>query len=108
MDTKIYYSKIREIEQSLTEPSVVLVSQETPDGGRAGVRTEAPRRLAAKMIVDGSARLATAEEIREFETHKAQAKRQADQRQAASRMQFTVVSPNELKKPVRAVEIKGE
>jgi hypothetical protein len=98
MDLQIYYRKIRETEESLQGSSVVLVSLETPDGGRAGVRTEAPRRIAAKMIVEGCARMATADESREFQEQKAEAKRQADQVAAASRMQFTVISPNELRK----------
>jgi len=98
MDLQIYYKKIREIEQSLGEPSVVLVSRATPDGGREGVRTEAPRPIAAKMIVDGCARLATAEEAREFQEQNAEARRKAEQVAAASRMQFTVISPNELRK----------
>jgi hypothetical protein len=50
------------------------------------------------MIVEGGARLATAEEAREFQEKKAEAKRQADQLAAASRMQFTVISPTELRK----------
>ena len=98
MDLQLYYRKIRETEESLKDPSVLLVSLETPDGGRAGVRTEAPRRIAAKMIVDGGARLATAQEGREFQEEKAEAKRQADQLAAASRMQLTVISPGELRK----------
>ena len=98
MDLQIYYKKIRETEDGLKDPSVVVVSLETPDGGREGVRTEVPRRIAAKMIVEGAARLATAEEAREFQEQKAEAKRQVDQLAAASRMQFTVISPNELRK----------
>jgi hypothetical protein len=50
------------------------------------------------MIVEGAARVATAEEAREFQDQKVEAKRQADQIAAASRMQFTVISPNELRK----------
>jgi len=98
MDLQIYYKKIRELEESLKDPSVVVVSLETPDGGRAGVRTEVPRRIAAKMLVEGAVRLATAEEAHEFEEQKAEAKRQADQAAAASRLQFTVISPSELRK----------
>ncbi len=104
MDLQIYYKKIRETEDSLKDPSVLLVSLETPDGGRAGVRTEVPRRVGAKMIVEGCARLASAEEAREFQEQKAEAKRQADQVAAASRMQFTVISPNELRKLKGAVQ----
>jgi hypothetical protein len=48
MDLQIYYRKIRAMEDSLKDPSVVLVSLETPDGGREGVRTEVPRRIGAR------------------------------------------------------------
>jgi len=98
MDLQIYYKKIREAEDSLKDPAVLLVSLETPDGGKAGVRTETPRRIAAKMIVEGAARLATPQEAREFQEEKAESKRQADQLAAASRMQFMVISPGELRK----------
>jgi len=98
MDLQIYYKKIRETQESLPDAPVVLISLETPDGGRAGVRTEVPPRIAAKMIVEGCARVASAEETRQFQEQKAEAKRQADQISAASRMQVTVISPNELRK----------
>lgn len=98
MDLQVYFKKIRAMEESLREPSAVVVSMETQDGGRAGVRTEVPRRVAARMIVEGTARLATAEEAREFQDQKVEAKRQADQLAAASRMQFTVISPTDLRK----------
>ena len=98
MDLQIYFKKIRAMEESLKDPSAVLVSLETQDGGREGVRTEVPRRIAARMMVEGAARLATADEARGFQEQKVEAKRQADQLAAASRMQFTVISPNELRK----------
>jgi len=98
MDLQLYYKKIRETEHILKEPFVLLVSADTPDGGRAGVLTEVPRRVAAKMIIEGWARAASTEEAREFTEEKAEAKRQADQLVAASRMQFAVVSPSELRK----------
>lgn len=108
MDLQIYYKKIRETEDTLKDPSVVLVSLDTPDGGRAGVRTEAPRRVAAKMIVEGSARLATAQEAREFLEEKVEAKRQVDQLTAASRVQLTVISPSELRKLKGAGQVGKE
>src|SRR5579862_5688940 len=98
MDLQIYYKKIREAEESIKNPSVVVVSLATPDGGKDGVRTEVPRRIAAKMLVESAARLATTDEAREVQEEKAEAKRQVDQLAAASRMQFTVISPNELRK----------
>ena len=97
MDLQIYYKKIREIEHSLSDPAVVVVSLATPDGGRAGVRTEVSRLTAAKMMVEGGVRLATAEEAQTFHEEQSDLKRRADQLAAAARMQFTVISPNELR-----------
>ncbi|HUD99068.1 MAG TPA: hypothetical protein VMR62_05800 [Bryobacteraceae bacterium] len=107
MDLQVYYKKIRALEDSLTDQSIVVVSLETPDGGRPGVRTEVPRRTAAKMIVEGSARLATPEEMRDFQEQKVEAKRLADQLTAASRMQFAVISPSELRK-LKAGALSGK
>ena len=36
----------------------LVVSVETSDGGKGGTKTEVPRRLAAKLLVEGQARLA--------------------------------------------------
>ena len=97
MDLRVYYQKMRQIEASLGEAHVVVVSQETPDGGRAGVRTEAPRLVAAKLIVEGRARLATAEEASGYHEQAAEAKRAADQAATAGRMQITVISEADLR-----------
>jgi hypothetical protein len=97
MDMKVYYQKIREIEETIAAEGAVLVSHATPDGGKAGVRSEAPRYTAAKMLVDGVARLATEHEAREFREQMAEAKRVADQAAAASRLQVTVVSESDLR-----------
>ena len=97
MDLKVFYQKLRQTEASLSEPHLVIVSQETPDGGRAGVRTEVPREVAARMIVEGRARAATPEETAEFREQTAEAKRTADHIAATNRMQITVVSEAELR-----------
>ncbi|HJZ98192.1 MAG TPA: hypothetical protein VKE70_16895 [Candidatus Solibacter sp.] len=96
MDLKVYYQKIRDLEQDL-KAATVVVSLETPDGGAAGVRTEVPARTAAKMILDGRARPASTEEDREFQEQKAEAKRIADHIEASKRMQVTVVSESDLR-----------
>jgi hypothetical protein len=96
MDLKAYYQKIRELEQSFKTSSPVVVSQETPDGGTAGVKTEVPAHIAAKMIVDGRAVLATEKEAKEFLDRKTEAKKTADQLHAAARMQVNVVSDSDL------------
>ena len=61
MDLRAYYKRLREIEASLPEESVLLASVETP-----GVMTEANRSTAAKAIARGKARQATAEEASAF------------------------------------------
>jgi hypothetical protein len=62
MDLRAYYQKIRRIEAGIPEEAVVMVSRETPDGGRAGVLTEVPRAVAARLIADEKADLATTDE----------------------------------------------
>jgi hypothetical protein len=97
MDLKVYYQKIRELERSFKDSYPVVVSHETPEGGVAGVKTEVPVHIAAKMIVEGQARLSSESEATDFLDQKAEAKRIADQIQASKRMQVTVVSESDLR-----------
>ena len=62
MDLRGYYQKIREVESKIADAFAVIMSLETPDGGKAGTQTEVTRSLAAKMIVNGLAKLAEAED----------------------------------------------
>ncbi len=98
MDLKLYYQKIRDIEARISEDFPIVVSRETADGGREGIKTEVPRRLAAKMITEGVARLATSDEARSFLEALVEAKRLAEQVAAAGRVQLTVLSSTELDK----------
>lgn len=59
MDVRVYYQKVRDVEAKIPGAFAEVVSVATPDGGKAGTITEVPRRVAAKMVVDGSATLAT-------------------------------------------------
>jgi hypothetical protein len=58
MDLRLYYQKIRKIEADITEPVVVIISRETADGGKAGIKTDVLRAVAARMIAEGRAELA--------------------------------------------------
>ncbi|MEO8596690.1 MAG: hypothetical protein ABI759_25450 [Candidatus Solibacter sp.] len=98
MDLQVYYQKIREVESKMTEEFPLMVSVETNDGGKAGTKTEVPRRLAAKLLIDGQARLATKEEAKAHRDNSAEAKRAAERTAAAARMQLTVLSTTELDK----------
>jgi hypothetical protein len=96
MDLKIYYSKIREAEKKIPEAFAVVTSRETADGGKPGVYTEVPRRLAAKMIVEGLADLAEPEDAAGFRARQAEAKRVADEQALAAKVELRVVSQTEL------------
>jgi hypothetical protein len=98
MDLKVYYQRLREIAASLTNSCEVLVSVATPDGGRAGVATEAPRDIAARMIADGTARLANEAEAQEFREKCQEDCRAAEQAALARRIQVMVLSEPEAKK----------
>jgi hypothetical protein len=104
MNLKTYYQKIREIEESLVQPFVVIVSRDTPDGGRGGLLTEVPRWLAARMIADGRAHLASEDAAREFHDKKVEAKRMADSEGAATKMQATLVPAAEVIKARRSTK----
>ena len=66
MDLKLYYQKIRDTESKIPDVFPVIVSQETDDGGKAGSCAEVTRAVAAKMITEGTARLATAAEAKAY------------------------------------------
>ena len=70
MDLRGYYQKIKEVESKIADAFAVIVSLESPDGGKAGAQTEVTRSLAARMIVNGLARLATAAEKRALESQR--------------------------------------
>lgn len=71
MDLRGYFQKVREVEAKIAEAFAVIISLESADGGKAGTPTEVTRSLAARMVVDGLARLAKAEEKRAFESQRA-------------------------------------
>ncbi|MGH9674782.1 MAG: hypothetical protein ACRD44_16510 [Bryobacteraceae bacterium] len=97
MDLKVYYRKIREIEASLDEPDALLISLETPDGGKPGVGTEVGRLLAARLIVEGRARPATKEERARFDAEKAAAMRSADEMAERGTMRVTLAPEGDVR-----------
>ena len=65
MDLRAYYRKLREVEATITEEHVVLVSMATRKAERRDADGSAEA-IAAKLIAEGRARLANAEEAEEF------------------------------------------
>ena len=98
MDLRVYYQKIRDAESKIQDEFPVVVSRETGDGGRAGTLTEVPRRLAAKMVVDGVAEVASPEHKQAFRKAQVEAKRALDEMAEAAQVRVTVLSSSELDK----------
>ena len=97
MDLKAYYRKIREIEDGITEDDVIVVSLETPDGGKAGVKMEVSRRQGARAVVEGRARLASSDEAEEYREESKQASERARQQTRASQIKVAILPESELK-----------
>lgn len=97
MDVKQYYRKIHEVEAGLTEPYSVVVSVETADGGKAGIASEVSRAVAAKMIVEGRAVLASAIEKEQYLEQQALAKKSAEKAELARRVQVAIISDSDLR-----------
>lgn len=66
MDLRLFYQRMRKLEHEITDPHVVVVSLETPDGGKPGVKTEVTRANAALLVVEGRSRLASKAETAEY------------------------------------------
>jgi hypothetical protein len=77
MELRVYYQKIRNVESGIQDEFPVVVSRETSDGGVAGVRSQVTRGLAARLVVEEKATLATPEETQEFLAEQAAAWRAA-------------------------------
>ena len=109
MDLKVYYKKIREVIETIPADFAVLVSCETPDGGKPGVMSEAQRALAAKMIVEGRAQLATAEQCADFRRLESESRAKGQRDAAMSRVQVAVLSELDIEalKTVRSGKLPG-
>ncbi len=97
MDIKGFYQKVRQVAETIAETYAVVISMPTPDGGREGIASEVARALAALLVVEGKARLASAEETKAFRDRSAEAKATADQQAAAGKVQITVLSDSDLR-----------
>jgi hypothetical protein len=98
MDVKTYYQRIRATEAMITTPFTVVSSLSTDDGGKKGVLVEVPRYVAAKMIVEGSAEIAPADQAAAFVQAQEAACKAAREAAAAAKLEVTMVSSDELKK----------
>ncbi len=102
MDVRSYYRKVKDTEEGLKGNEVVLVSLETPEGGKPGVRTEAPRSVAARLIAEGRARVASDAEATEFREGLRAARQKHEREEAARRVQIVVMPQAEDKAKERS------
>jgi hypothetical protein len=91
MDVKTYYRKLRETEGLLPD-EVVLVSKDTPEGGRAGRFTEATRAVAARLIVEGVAERATEADAERYREQVRENHSEETRRRAAASIQVNVIT----------------
>ncbi len=97
MDLRVFYQKLRKIEQDITDSHVVVVSHETSDGGRPGQLAEVSRFVAARLVLEGRAHLATVEESAAFRAATQEAAKEAQHRLMADKVQVTVISDADLR-----------
>lgn len=97
MNLRAYYQKIRDAEKAIPEEFAVVVSLETPDGGRAGVMTEVTRSQAAKLVVEGRVRLASRPEGEKHRKDISESRKAEEERQEAKKVQIALVSDNDLR-----------
>ncbi len=79
MDLRLYYHKVRTVEATIPGEYAIVVSLETPDGGREGQYSEVSRSTAASLVVQGKARLANAKEAEQFKESVRATKKAADE-----------------------------
>ena len=96
MDIRMYFQKIREMEDSIEAPYVVVISLDTGDGGRAGVPTEVTRQAAARLVVEGRVRLATPEETHDYYSGVTAAQERADHA-SLTRLRLALLADDDLR-----------
>jgi hypothetical protein len=95
VDLRQYFKKIREAQTALPEPFSLVVSRETSDGGKAGTISEVSRDVAARMIVEGRAVLASESEKQAYLEQQASHKKAIERAELTRRVQVTIISESD-------------
>ena len=88
MDLRAFFQKVRKLESSIATPHVIVVSLETPDGGKPDQMTEVTRESAATVIVEGKARLATDEESARYYGSMLEAQSKREQQETVQKIEW--------------------
>jgi hypothetical protein len=107
MDLKAYFKKIKETEASIEEPYLLIVSLETPDGGKPGTVVEVSRHEAAKAMAEGRALRANEEQKEAYFKAEGERRKSAEKAELSRRLQIAIISDSELRTPAATPE-KGE
>ena len=97
MNLKDYYRDITAQEAEIEDAFVLVISLQTPNGGRAGIASEVSRATAAKLIVEKQARLATPEEARRILNEREEAHRLKDIAALQERVRMARLAEDELR-----------
>ncbi len=96
MDLRVFFQKVRQLEKEIPGNHAVVVSAETPDGGRPGQTAEVAKGVAARMIVEGKARLATPEECEQRQSEVARGIEMAKKRELMGKAQVRLLSDSDI------------
>ena len=105
MNLREYYNEIRAQEAAIPEEFVLVISEPTPNGGKAGIVTEVARKMAAKMVVEKLARLATDEESTRFRSEDRERQRQKEESEHQERLRMTMLADKELQAVKKALRL---
>jgi hypothetical protein len=97
MDLKNYFKKIKDTESSIEEPYLLIVSLETPDGGKPGAVIEVSRHEASKALVEARAVRANEEQKEAYFKQEAERKKSAEKAELSRRLQIAIISDSELR-----------
>lgn len=96
MDIRQYFRKLRETEAAIADEFPIVISLETPDGGKPGIASEVSRLSAAKMIIEGRAMLADEAAKAEFKEKQLAAREALERADLARRLQVAIVDQTAL------------
>jgi hypothetical protein len=96
VDLRAFFQNVRQQEKQIPGSHAVVVSTETPDGGRPGRTTEVAKDVAARMIVEGKARLATPEECAQHQAGVAQGVDAVRRREEMGRAHVRLLSDSDI------------
>lgn len=92
MNLQKYFEDLRQKEAEIEGRFMFVSSLATPDGGKPGIVTEVAKRAGCQLIVEGKARLASAEEVEAHRRAETERRAKIESLAYAQRIQVQVVA----------------